>query len=214
MFSGFRREGELKATLPPITRLEKFTLNEHTQPGVAQTAVWYGFPSITLLDPDRDALDVLSAALAGADLPGGRLYRRLRDNQLVYDIHAFNQAGLDAGMFVIYAATTRKNLGEVRHIIDEEVQRMHEINISDEELARAKAMVIAAHAIDNQSNLAQASEAASNELFGLGFREGSRYETEINKITIEDVRRVAEKYLRPEASALATVAPTQEQATG
>ncbi|MBV9863776.1 MAG: insulinase family protein [Abitibacteriaceae bacterium] len=214
LFSGFRREGELKATLPPITRLEKFTLNERTQPGVAQTAVWYGFPSITLLDPDRDALDVLSAALAGADLPGGRLYRRLRDNQLVYDIHAFNQAGLDAGMFVIYAATTRKNLGEVRHIIDEEVQRMHEINISDEELARAKAMVIAAHAIDNQSNLAQASEAASNELFGLGFREGSRYETEINKITIEDVRRVAEKYLRPEASALATVAPTQEQATG
>lgn len=209
LFQGFRRSGHVTVELPPVVALDKFSLAERDQPGVAQTAVWYGFPSITMRDPDRDALDVLSAALAGANLPGGRLYRLLRDNQLVYDIHAFNQAGLDAGMFVIYAATTKKNVGEVRRIIDDAVQKVRAANLDEDELARAKAMAITAHAVDNQSNVAQASEAVSNELFGLGYREPARYESDINKITLTDVQRVAEKYLRPEAAALAVVAPTE-----
>jgi zinc protease len=145
--------------------------------------------------------------MSGADLPGGRLHARLRDNQLVYVVHAYDSPGLDDGMFVIYAATQKSNLETVQSIIDEEVLKVKDADISDEELARAKSMCIAAHAIDTQTNSALSREAASDELYGLGYKNNESYAARINAITLADVRAMAQKYLVPEHAALAIVEP-------
>jgi zinc protease len=187
--------------------LKEFTIAEQTKPGLAQAALWFGYPSIAIDNPDRYAIEVLDAALSGSNLPGGRLHARLRDNQLVYVVHAYNQPALEPGMFVVYAATTKDKREQVQTAIEEEIQRVRNSDISEEELSRAKSMAIAAHAVDNQTNGAQAQSAASNELFGMGYNEDLRYEGQINRITLEDVRRVAQKYLRPENAALAIVLP-------
>jgi zinc protease len=199
---------ELLPTAPsPPAPLPKYDYRERNRPGLAQTVLFYGFPGIRIQDEDRYAVDVMDAALSGIYYPGGRLHARLRDNQLVYGVHAFNQPGIDSGMFVIYAATTRENSERVQSIIDEEVKRIRENNISDEELARAKGMAVTAQAVERQTNLAQAQQAAADELFGLSYRAADFYESRINAITVDDVRRVAEKYLRHDSSALAIVGP-------
>jgi zinc protease len=208
-FRNFQREGRLPIAPPASPELTQFTMTEQAKPGLAQAALWFGYPSITIDNPDRYAIDVLDAALSGSSLPGGRLHARLRDNQLVYVVHAYNQPALEPGMFVIYAATTAEKREQVQNIIEEEVQKVRNTDISEEELSRAKSMAIAAHAIDNQSNAAQAQNSASNELFGLGYNEDIRYGAGVSRVTLEDVRRVAQKYLRPEAAALAVVAPQQ-----
>jgi zinc protease len=192
----------------PIRMLTSFTIQEQQKPGLAQTVLFFGYPGINIKSPDRYALDVLDAALSGVNLPGGRLHARLRDNQLVYGVHAWEQPGIEPGMFVIYAATTKANRERVQNIIEEEVQRVREAPITDEELARAKTMAIAAHAINSQTNAAQAQQAASDELLGLGYIEAARYAGAISAITVEDVQRVARKYLRPENAALAVVEPS------
>ncbi|MDF2439565.1 MAG: zinc protease, partial [Abditibacteriota bacterium] len=206
-FRNWKREGALKQPNLSLPALNKFTVAEQDKPGLAQAAIWYGFPSIRINNPDRYAIDVLDAALSGVNLPGGRLHARLRDNQLVYVVHAYNQPGLDSGMFVVYAATTKENREKVQTAIDEELKTIREGDISPAELERAKSMAIAAQAIDNQSNSAQAQGAVSDELFGLGYNEAARYQTAINRISIEEVRRVAQKYLRPEVGAMAVVQP-------
>jgi zinc protease len=206
-FKDFKREGALPKPTGAPAVLTKFTRREQSKSGLAQAALFFGYPGINVRNNDRYAIDVLDAALSGSDLPGGRLHARLRDNQLVYVVHAFSQPGLDPGMFVVYAATTRDKLAEVQRIIQEEMERVRTADIGAEELARAKSMAIAAQAIDNQTNMAQAMQAALDELYGLGYNDNAQYETRIRAVTIEDVRRVAQKYLRPEAAALAIVQP-------
>ena len=163
--------------------------------GIAQVVQWYGFPSIDVKGEDRYAIDVLDAAMSGSNLPGGRLHARLRDNQLVYAVHAFNQPGLERGMFAVYAATTPPNSDRVRSIIREELDKVAQNGISAGELERAKTMMISSDAIDNQDNLSQAQGAASDELYGLGFRNNDEFARRINAITTEDVQRVARQYL-------------------
>ncbi|MDQ3815924.1 MAG: insulinase family protein, partial [Armatimonadota bacterium] len=209
LFGNVKGDGKLPPAPPAAVSLTQFMTKEQSKPGVAQAVLFYGYPSIPITSPDRYAIDVLDAALSGSNLPGGRLHARLRDNQLVYVVHAFDQPGLDPGMFVVYAATTKGNRAKVQGIIQEELQRVRDADISAEELERAKSMAISAHAIDDQTNLSQAQQAASDELLGLGYRESARYPAAINAVTLEDVRRVAQRYLRPEAAALAVVEPVE-----
>jgi zinc protease len=210
----FKATGAPLPAPPQVSPLSQFNFQENRKPGLAQAVLVYGFPGIDVKDEDRYAIDVLDAAMSGSNLPGGRLHARLRDNQLVYAVHAYNSPGLEPGAFVIYAATTQQNVERVRGIIDEEVQRVRNEPISVEELARAKTMTIAARAIDLQTNMSQAQEAASDELFGLGYNEGESYEQRINAVTLEEVQRVAQKYLRPEGAALALVGPAQAATSG
>ena len=196
----------LPAPAPP-SEPAQFTERTETKAGITQTALWYGFPAIDVQNPDRYAIDVLDAALSGANLPGGRLHARLRDAELVYVVHAYDNPGLDPGMFVIYAATTKENQPKARAIIDQEIQKVRDKPISPAELERAKSMMISAHAIDDQTNAQQAQSAAADELYGLGFRGDEDYAAKINAVTLDDVQKAAQKYLVPGHSALAIVGP-------
>lgn len=207
LFRNFQRPGTVSLAPRAAAPLEKFTEAHQVKAGAAQTVLYYGFPSIDVRNEDRYAIDVLDAALSGANLPGGRLHARLRDNQLVYVVHAYDQPGVDPGMFVVYAATTPANRDRVEAIIAEELGKARDADFTPEELERAKTMMISSEAIESQTNSAQASQAASDELFGLGYRNSERMESRINAVTLADVRRAAQKYLRPEAAALAVVDP-------
>ncbi len=207
LWGRFEAQAPMLAAPGKVSPPPSFSVGQKDKPGLTQAVLWFGFAGIDVKNEDRYAIDVLDAAMSGADLPGGRLHARLRDNQLVYVVHAFDQPGLEQGMFVIYAATTKANRDKVKGIILEEVANVRAADISAEELERAKSMAIAANAIDLQTNSAQARAAASDELYGLGFRNGEQYAAKINAITLADVRRVAQKYLKNDNAALAIVEP-------
>lgn len=206
--------GDLKAKAPqtldeilPIKPLTKPVAITKKLPDISQTVLYFAYPGIESKSEDRAALTVLDGALSGIYYPGGRLHARLRDNQLVYGVHAFEMRGIDGGSFIIEAGTTLDKRDEVRSIIEEEVQKIRNAPISQEELKRAKGMAITAQAVDLQTNAAQANNAIVNELLDRGFKNSDNYQKEINAVTVEDVQRVAKKYLRPEVSALAIVEP-------
>ena len=203
----FKAQGAPLPAPAPVVEPAKLTEKTVEKDGVTQTAIWYGFPAINVKNEDRYAIDVLDAAMSGADLPGGRLHEKLRSAELVYVVHAYDNPGIDEGTFVIYAATTKENLPKARAIIDEEVQKVRDAEISPAELERAKSMMISAHAIDDQTNAQQAQSAAADELYGLGYRNDADYAEKINAITLADVQRAAQKYLQPNHSAVAIVGP-------
>ncbi len=207
LLGNFKASGTPLPAPPKPVEPATFQTANIEKAGVTQTALWYGFPAISVENPDRYAIDVLDAAMSGANLPGGRLHQRLRDAELVYVVHAYDSPGLDEGNFVIYAATTKENAPRARAIIDEEIQKVRDAPISPAELERAKTMMISSHAIAMQSNSDQALSAATDELYGLGYRADDDYAAKINAVTLADVQNAARKYLVPQHSALAIVGP-------
>ncbi len=195
---------------PPATEVPPtFTSRTVQQKGVVQSAMFFGFPGITVKDNDRFALDVLDAALSGASLPGGRIFGRLRAEQLVYDSNAYDSPGIESGMFVVYAASTPQNRPRARVVIEEELQKARDSGFTPEELERAKTMCIAEHDIDLQTGSQQAREFASSELFGLGFHDSDAYTAKIQAVTNDQVQAAAQKYLDRNHAALAIVEPAK-----
>lgn len=161
-----------------------------------QAVVCYGFRSCDVANQDKYALDVLDAALSGIYLPGGRLHARLRDNQLVYLIHAYNRMGVDPGWFVIYASALPKNIDRVQDVIEAEVAKITGEPVGEDELRIAKGMCISAEVVRRLQTAPQQSAAASlGELYGLGYDSYLQYEDRIQAVSAQDVKEVASKYL-------------------
>ena len=181
-----------KSSLDPPLK-ENIIVSEKT--GWKQAAVFYGFRSCAVSDEDKYALDVLDGVLSGIYSPGGRLHTKLRNSELVYLVHAHNRLGLDPGWFSIYASCLPHNLERVQKIITQEVVKIGQDLVSDQELKIAKGMCIAAEQVHRRQTASQQSAAAClGELYGLGYDSYLKYEAKIAAVTAQDVMRVARKY--------------------
>src|SRR5215475_5731226 len=107
-----------------------------------------GFPGLTIDDPDRFPLEVLSTILSGQ---GGRLFVELRDKKgLAYRISAFSLEGVDPGYFAVYMATSPENLDVAVTGSQEELAKIREKSVTKQELERAKKYLVGTHEISLQ----------------------------------------------------------------
>ena len=117
----------------------------------------------------------------------------------------------DDGRPTIPAATVEK----VKAIVLEKIEKMKKGEIGEDEFARAKKIAVAEKLMSNQTNTAQAQAASINELYGLGYDFDAHYAERINAVTIDDVIRVANKYLTHYVCVVATPKPEETtEATG
>jgi zinc protease len=169
----------------------------------AQAHLALGFHGLTVQDPDRYALDVLSQVLAGQ---GGRLFLELRDKQsLAYSVSSMNVEGVAPGFFSVYIATAPEKLEQAQRGVLEELERLVEAPPSDEELARARRYLTGSFAIDGQRNGNHAAHLALDTLYGLGAGAHYSYGERVSAVTAADVLRVARRVLRLDAYALSLV---------
>ncbi len=167
---------------------------KHTQKQVA--AIYIGFPGTTIDNTDdRYALHILDAVVSGIGFPGGWLHTELRGKQLVYVVHAFNWLGLEPGYFGVIAAAQPQKADEVVDIILKNIEKARAGDISDEEFARAKRLAVIADRLSMQTNSQMASDAALNELYGLGYDFSTHDRERLDAVTKAEVQRVARKYL-------------------
>ncbi len=88
----------------------------------SQVHLVLGFPGLTVGDPDRIVLDVLSQVLAGQ---GGRLFLELRDKRgLAYSVSSINVEGVAPGFVSIYIATAPEKYEEAQRGILAELERL------------------------------------------------------------------------------------------
>lgn len=193
---------ELPQVKPPkgIVKAEKVR-KEREQAHIA-----LGFIAPSLKDPDRYPMEVLTEILSGM---GGRLFIELRDKRgLAYVVSAFFRPGYNTGSFVVYMATSPQNLNVSIAGIRDELKKLLLGRISTEEVEEAKSSIIGRYEIGLQSNSAQASDMALNELFGLGFDEFRRYSEKIKAVTVDDVKRVAKRYIDMDSYVLSILKPS------
>jgi len=191
---------------PPLTSVR---LVRKDNPNKQQAHVVLGFPGTRIGHPDQYPLEVLDTILSGQ---GGRLFRKLRDQEgLAYTVTSFSRVGLDPGYFGTYIATSPRNLQRAIEGLQRELERVSRQEVTREELERAKRYIVGTYEIGLQTHAAQAMTMALDERYGLGFDYGKRYIQRIQKVTAEDVLRVAKAYIDLDRYVLVVVGPDVEE---
>jgi zinc protease len=102
----------------------------------AQTALAFAFPAPGAASPERHALSVLGALLAGM---AGRLFEALRERKaLAYTATAVPWLARRAGAFLAYTATAPEREAEARETLWAELERLAREPAAEQEVERAR----------------------------------------------------------------------------
>ncbi len=170
-----------------------------------QAVIVLGFAATTMHDDDRYALDLLQEACS--DL-GSRLFLRVREKLgLAYYVGAQHFPGLAPGYFAFYAGTEPTKAGLVEQEFLKEAELLRTEGLTAEELKRGKAKIIGSKKISRQDLGSLASLTALDELYGLGYQRTELDDAKFEAVTLEQVKAVAQKYLKPDAFVVSVVKP-------
>ena len=195
MKKSFRREHQL-------TSQKRNTEYADTQTGYLIA----GFRGVPILDKDTYALDVLSEILGGGN--SSRLYRDIKEHRgLAYGSSASNASMKDDGLFLVRANFVPANCQKLEKAIFDEVEYIQKYGVTDEELVTAKKMI--------EQDTYYSRESVSNIASELGYvtalTGGTNFYTDylqnIKKVSAQDVRKAAQKYLGINRSAVSIVLP-------
>ncbi|WP_291068679.1 MULTISPECIES: pitrilysin family protein [unclassified Empedobacter] len=160
-------------------------------------------------DKDYAAIDVLNNILTSD--PSGYLYKSLVDTHKIASIWAYSPEVRDASFFYIGTEIPKeKNIEQTKNDIRAELDKVATINYTDQDVQRAKASIV--KNIENQKNNTINYAIGLTEIVGAGdYRLGFLYRDNIEKVTKEDVKRVAEKYFKANNRTVGTFIPTKDE---
>ena len=145
-------------------------------------------------DEDMYALDILSVILGEGK--SSRLYKKLREEEsLVHSISSFSFTPFYEGIFLISAIMEHENIEKVKTRIFEEIQKISEEGINEEELERAKNRLKMQELTNQETLEGRAGELASNYIYTRDLEFTSKYLERIEKVRKEDIVKVSRKYL-------------------
>jgi predicted Zn-dependent peptidase len=170
-------------------------------------ALGFGAPSIT--DADHPAMEVLDTVLGGS--MNCRLFTELRDRRgLAYQVGSTYIARPGPSVFVAYIGAGPDQFEVAREGILDELRKVRSEPVSDEELRASKTYIKGTFVMGQERNSSQASMLARFESVGLGHGYAQRYPGLIDRVTAEDVLRVARTHLG-DAYALGAVVPKERE---
>jgi zinc protease len=92
-----------------------------------------------------------------------------------------------------------------------EIQRVQTEKVTETELARAKNQIEATFVFGADSNFARAMQIGRAEIVGAGHRHLTEYVQHIQKVTADDILRVAQKYLVEDNRSVGLLVPIPAQ---
>ncbi|MEK7275645.1 MAG: pitrilysin family protein, partial [Candidatus Desantisbacteria bacterium] len=143
---------------------------------------------------DLYPLDVMALILGQGN--SSRLYQTLREREnIVYSINAWSYTPQYPGLFGITAVLEPENIQKAQDSIKKEVERLTQGDITDEELEKARQMVISSSIFSQETVESQASDIASNEYVCGNVNFNMDYVEGVKKVIKDDIIRVAKQYL-------------------
>src|SRR5436853_4608687 len=152
---------------------------------------WH-IPAVT--NPDVPALDLLSTCLGEGR--SARLYRRVREEAgLAFSISAFSYTPGDPGLFGVDATVDPKKREAAEQLALRIVDEVKHAGVTAEELAKAKKIMLRHHLGALTTMRGQASDIGSNWLLTRNLNFSRDYLDAVQKVTLDDIKRVAATYL-------------------
>jgi zinc protease len=205
----------------PVTReeLRALMLQEEGQQvfeyrDLAQLYITLGHLGVTRDNPDYHALLVMDQILGGGAGFTDRLQRHLRDEEgLAYIVNAgiTDSVGRLPGVFAAFIGTAVENKDRAIAGIKREIVAMCSAPPTSVELADAKRYLIGKHVIGLEGNRDLADLLVMQERYGLGKDYISRFPELVEAVTVDDVHRAAQKWLKPDALSLVVVGHVDDE---
>ncbi len=196
----FSKVAEVKHKFPSQTK--------HIKRKLTQAYIRTGHLGIKRHNPDKYALNIMNIILGGAPFKS-RLMKDIRsDRGLAYSIHSSFGANTDYGLFKVAVDTKAKNTKKVLGLIQKHLQTMAKgEDISAAELDFAKRTVLNQLIFSFDNSFKIVTRHARYHYFGYPENYWHIYRQETEKVTLEDVKRVASKYLHPKGLSTVIVGP-------
>jgi len=165
---------------------------------ILQSTVVFGQAGLKRSDPDYYAALVMNHILGGGSFTS-RLYTEVREKRgLAYSVSSSFYPLDHAGLLVGSTATENARVGETLDVIRAEWARMAAGEVSEQELTAAKNYISGSFPLTFTSTGAIARVLVAMQVHKLGIDYLNKRKSYINAVSLEDVKRVAARYLNPD----------------
>ena len=172
---------------------------------LTQSTIVLGHTGISRANPDYYAITVMNYIL-GAGGFSSRLMDSIRDKQgLAYGIMSQFDTRLMPGAFFISLQTRADVTNQAITGVLNEIKWIRDAPVTDQELSEAKSFIVGSFPLRVDSSAKLANVLAQVEFYNLGLDYFTQYPRAIEKVTKDDVLRVAKQYLDPQHYALIVV---------
>lgn len=175
--------------------LKKAETVEYIKDDANQSHIFQGWLVPTFNSKEYAPFIVLNTVLGSSGL-SSRLFCELRDKKgLAYTVRSTYDTYRTIANFNIYIATEPKNIKTSLDGFQEEIQKIKDVLVPEEELHNAKNNYIGKLQFISETNSQQANQMAHYAIFGLGFGFKEELIEKVKKVTSEEVQEIAKKYL-------------------
>ena len=202
-----RRDGQKPMSFSSIQVAPRIAIKEKK---TDQTQLMLGVPAYPYEHKDEYALSVLTTILGGG--MSSRLFLEVREKRgLAYSVHAWADKYPDTGYFVVQAGVEHAKLEKTISTILAEFRKIRKTKVSAAELAKAKSFIKGTLTLSLETSDEIAQHAVTS-LISLGrIRALEEVIRAIDKVTAEDVQRVAQDILKTNGLNLAIIGPHLHQ---
>jgi predicted Zn-dependent peptidase len=176
-----------------------------------QAHICIGVPSYPLTHPDRYALQLVGTVL-GTGM-SSRLFSEVRERRgLAYYVFATNHSYTDAGTLYSQAGVDIKRIDEAIETIARELKRIAAEPVPADELDKAKNVAKGRFVLQTESPQGMIMFGLRREVLEGRAAEPEEVLAEIDKVTADDVQRVAQDVLGDRGLNLALIGPFDDAA--
>ena len=156
--------------------------------------------------PDVPALDLLTVVLGEGH--SSRLYRKAREESgLAFAISAFCYTPGDPGILGIDAILDPQNREATQDLILQMMEDVRRDGVTAEELAKGKKIVLSQELASLRTMRGQATDLGTNWFLTRNLNFSREYLDKIQKVTLDDIKRVAVQYLTDENLTIVSLNP-------
>jgi zinc protease len=205
---GWQVKGQKDAPELPELRLLKKTVNKHHRiAGKSQSEIVIGTNGPRRRDPEYMSTSLGNNILGQFGMMG-RIGDVVREKSgLAYYAYSSVSAGTGPGSWEVSAGVNPQNVKKASGLIQDELRRFVQDDVTEDELADSKANYIGRLPISLESNGGVANALLNMERHNLGLDYYRRYPDLVNEVTREDVLNAARKFIDPDKLAIAVAGP-------
>jgi predicted Zn-dependent peptidase len=170
-----------------------------------------GVPAYSLTDPRRYALALLSTILGGN--MSSRLFTEVREKRgLAYAVHAYSEEYRDAGSLQCQLGLDPTKLVETIRVVLDELVKIRDIVVGDDELLRAKSYLRGRLALSLEDPLSRIHFALKQQLLEQHIYLPHEITNHLDTISADDIQAVAQDLFTTKHLNAAVIGPVEESA--